>query len=134
MRSSNSSWTPKQNKLFEEALARYDKDTPDRWQNVARAVGGKSAEEVKRHYELLVEDLKYIESGQVPFPNYKSSGGRNSKGNKENDQIIVTIYLVLIPLLFPSNLILRWNDHPEIILLLESSLFHLFSVVLLIKT
>lgn len=87
MRSSNSSWTPKQNKLFEEALARYDKDTPDRWQNVARAVGGKSAEEVKRHYELLVADLKYIESGQVPFPNYKSSGGRNSKGNIENDQM-----------------------------------------------
>lgn len=68
-------------------MARYDKDTPDRWQNVARAVGGKSAEEVKRHYELLVEDLKYIESGQVPYPNYKSSGGRNSKGNIENDQM-----------------------------------------------
>ncbi|EHA8590413.1 protein RADIALIS-like 3 [Elaeis guineensis] len=66
----SSSWTPKQNKLFERALAVYDKDTPDRWQNVARAVGGKSAEEVKRHYELLVEDLKHIESGQVPFPNY----------------------------------------------------------------
>ena len=69
-RSSVSSWTPKQNKLFERALAVYDKDTPDRWHNVARAVGGKSAEEVKRHYELLVEDLKNIESGQVPFPNY----------------------------------------------------------------
>lgn len=84
MRNSSSSWTPKQNKLFEEALARYDKDTPDRWQNVARAVGGKSADEVKRHYELLVQDLKYIESGQVPFPNYRSSGGRNAKGNVEN--------------------------------------------------
>ncbi|KAJ7944275.1 Protein RADIALIS-like [Quillaja saponaria] len=53
-RSSGSSWTPKQNKLFEKALALYDKDTPDRWQNVAKAVGGKSAEEVKRHYEILV--------------------------------------------------------------------------------
>ncbi|KAG1342790.1 protein RADIALIS-like 3 [Cocos nucifera] len=69
-RSTGSSWTPKQNKLFERALAVYDKDTPDRWQNVARAVGGKSAEEVRRHYEVLVEDLKHIESGQVPFPNY----------------------------------------------------------------
>ncbi|KAL7231465.1 hypothetical protein ACSBR2_009670 [Camellia fascicularis] len=72
--SSGSSWTPKQNKLFEKALAKYDKDTPDRWQNVARAVGGKSAEEVKRHYELLVQDLRHIESGSVPFPNYRTNG------------------------------------------------------------
>ena len=68
------SWTPKQNKLFEKALALYDKDTPDRWQNVAKAVGGKSAEEVKRHYEILLEDLRDIELGHVPIPNYKSNG------------------------------------------------------------
>ena len=68
---SSSSWTPKQNKLFEKALAVYDRDTPDRWQKVARAVGGKSAEEVKRHYEVLIEDLRHIESGNVPFPNYR---------------------------------------------------------------
>ncbi|GFZ10331.1 RAD-like 5 [Actinidia rufa] len=54
IRSSGSSWTAKQNKQFEEALAFFDKDTPDRWQNVAKAVGGKSVEEVKRHYEILV--------------------------------------------------------------------------------
>ncbi|KAE8719383.1 Protein RADIALIS-like 1 [Hibiscus syriacus] len=66
------SWTPKQNKYFERALAVYDKDTPDRWYNVAKAVGGRTADEVKRHYELLVADVEYIESGQVPFP-YKSS-------------------------------------------------------------
>ncbi|WOL00371.1 protein RADIALIS-like 3 [Canna indica] len=79
-RSMGSIWTPKQNKLFERALAVYDKDTTDRWQNVARAVGGKTAEEVKKHYELLVEDVKHIESGLVPYPNYKASGGR---GNEE---------------------------------------------------
>ncbi|KAG2664010.1 hypothetical protein I3760_16G059500 [Carya illinoinensis] len=70
---SNSSWTPKQNKQFEQALALYDKDTPDRWQNVAKAVAGKSAEEVRRHYEVLVQDLISIESGHVPLPNYKTS-------------------------------------------------------------
>ncbi|KAL7101838.1 hypothetical protein ACP275_08G079800 [Erythranthe tilingii] len=70
----SSPWTPKQNKLFERALAVYDKETPDRWQNIARAVGGKSVEEVKRHYEILVEDLKHIESGNIPFPYYRSNG------------------------------------------------------------
>ncbi|GMH25185.1 hypothetical protein Nepgr_027028 [Nepenthes gracilis] len=50
--SSSSSWTATQNKQFEKALAQYDKETPDRWQKVARVVG-KSAEEVKRHYEIL---------------------------------------------------------------------------------
>lgn len=70
-----SSWTPQQNKVFEKALAQFDKDTPDRWHNIARVVGGgKSPEEVKRHYEILLEDLRRIESGHVPLPNYKSAG------------------------------------------------------------
>ncbi|KAL0376153.1 UNVERIFIED_CONTAM: Transcription factor RADIALIS [Sesamum calycinum] len=38
-RGSGSAWTAKENKDFEKALAVYDKDTPDRWANVARAVG-----------------------------------------------------------------------------------------------
>ncbi|KAL7175382.1 hypothetical protein ACSBR2_029059 [Camellia fascicularis] len=76
--SSGSSWTPEQNKQFERALAYFDKDTPDRWQNIARAVGGKSAEEVKRLYEILEKDIMQIETDQVPLPNYRStrSNGR----------------------------------------------------------
>ncbi|KAD4584606.1 hypothetical protein E3N88_22207 [Mikania micrantha] len=34
-------WTPVENKLFENALAKFDKDTPDRWQRVAEMVPGK---------------------------------------------------------------------------------------------
>ena len=30
-------------------------------------------EEVKRHYEKLVEDVKKIEEGHVPLPNYRSA-------------------------------------------------------------
>ncbi|GFQ06455.1 transcription factor radialis [Phtheirospermum japonicum] len=70
-------WTAKENKDFEKALAVYDKDTPDRWANVARAVGGRTEEEVKRHYEVLVEDVHHIESGRVPFPNYRATRGCN---------------------------------------------------------
>ncbi|XP_050234065.1 transcription factor RADIALIS-like [Mercurialis annua] len=81
--SSHGSWTAQQNKAFERALAVYDKDTPDRWANVAKAVAGKTSEEVKRHYDLLVEDIKYIESGQVPFPNYRTTGTRiNDQENR----------------------------------------------------
>ncbi|CAM0953578.1 unnamed protein product [Alopecurus aequalis] len=66
-------WTPKQNKLFEQALAVYDRDTPDSWHNVARAVGGgKSADDVRRYYDLLVHDIARIEARNVPFPAYRS--------------------------------------------------------------
>lgn len=69
---SKSSWTAQENKRFEDGLAVYDKDTPERWQNLAAAVGGgKTVEEVKCHYQKLVEDIQLIESGKVPLPNYK---------------------------------------------------------------
>ncbi|XP_075476872.1 transcription factor RADIALIS-like [Primulina tabacum] len=74
-RTSGSSWTAMENKAFEKALAVFDKDTPDRWANVAKTVGGRTHDEVKRHYEILVEDVKYIESGRVPFPNYRTTNG-----------------------------------------------------------
>ncbi|KAK9164165.1 hypothetical protein Syun_005067 [Stephania yunnanensis] len=76
-RGSGSAWSQKENKLFEKALAYYDKDTPDRWEKVAQAVGGKSAEEVERQYRILVEDLKHIESGHIPIPKYRTTGGAN---------------------------------------------------------
>ncbi|GLT42788.1 hypothetical protein SLA2020_167720 [Shorea laevis] len=78
------SWTAEENKAFEQALAVYDQDTPDRWYNVAKAVRGKTPEEVKRHYERLVEDVKHIESGQVPFPNYRTAGGTNEEKRMKN--------------------------------------------------
>ncbi|KAI3460325.1 hypothetical protein Pfo_016988, partial [Paulownia fortunei] len=86
---SNSTWTAKQNKLFEDALATYDKDTPERWQNLARAVGGKTVEEVKRHYQKLVEDINHIESGKVPVPNYKSYGDTTNGYNQDQNNICV---------------------------------------------
>ncbi|KAA3490423.1 transcription factor RADIALIS-like [Gossypium australe] len=83
---SGSSWTPKQNKLFENALVIYDKDTPDRWHNLARAVGGKTVEEVKLHYQNLVEDIQQIESGQVPLPPYKKAGGNKGYNFMDGEQ------------------------------------------------
>lgn len=88
---SSSSWTKKENKRFENALAMYDKDTPDRWQRLARAVGGKTVEEVKRHYEILVEDLKLIEDGRVPLPNYRNTSTINGYTSTDLEQRLITL-------------------------------------------
>ncbi|KAK1291656.1 Protein RADIALIS-like 1 [Acorus calamus] len=62
-----SGWSWKDNKLFEVALAIVDEDDPERWKVVATMIGGKSAEEVEKHYCLLVEDLECIESGELDY-------------------------------------------------------------------
>ncbi|CAA7044809.1 unnamed protein product [Microthlaspi erraticum] len=80
------SWTVKQNKAFERALAVYDQDTPDRWYNVARAVGGTTPEEAKRQYDLLVRDIERIENGHVPFPDYKTNGRNNTNGRLRDEE------------------------------------------------
>lgn len=67
------SWTRLQNKQFEKALVLYGEERPDRWHNIAKEVGDKSVEEVKRHYAILLEDVSRIESGHVPIPEYKFS-------------------------------------------------------------
>ncbi|XP_068664112.1 protein RADIALIS-like 4 [Aristolochia californica] len=58
-------WSWEENKLFELALAMVDEGNPDRWNVVAAMVGGKTVEDVKKHYGILLEDLQYIESGQL---------------------------------------------------------------------
>ncbi|TKW21359.1 hypothetical protein SEVIR_4G163500v4 [Setaria viridis] len=74
----DSSWTDELNKVFELALATYDKDTPDRWQNVARAVGGgKTADDVKMHYKWLTEDVADIDM-QSRAGKDSQNGGSNS--------------------------------------------------------
>ncbi|XP_058083169.1 protein RADIALIS-like 3 [Magnolia sinica] len=60
-----SGWSWEENKMFELALAIVDEQNPERWNTVAAMIGGKSAEEVERHYETLVEDLQNIESGEM---------------------------------------------------------------------
>ncbi|KAE8697983.1 Protein RADIALIS-like 6 [Hibiscus syriacus] len=59
-------WSWEENKLFELALAVVDERHPDRWEVVAAMVGGKkTAEDVHKHYVILLEDLQFIESGKL---------------------------------------------------------------------
>ncbi|KAK6936233.1 SANT/Myb domain [Dillenia turbinata] len=63
-------WTRLQDKLFEQALVLFPTDTPDRWENIASRVPGKTPLEVRQHYEDLVHDVLEIDSGRVELPSY----------------------------------------------------------------
>ncbi|KAK8491386.1 hypothetical protein V6N13_015203 [Hibiscus sabdariffa] len=70
--SEGTSWTPHENKCFENALALYDKDTPDRWLKVAALIPGKTVGDVIKQYRELEEDVSDIEAGLIPIPGYSS--------------------------------------------------------------
>ncbi|GFS39243.1 homeodomain-like transcriptional regulator [Actinidia rufa] len=66
-------WTTAENKRFENALAEYDEDTPDRWQKVAATIPRKTVEDVLRRYKELEDDVSSIEAGLIPIPVYNSN-------------------------------------------------------------
>ncbi|KAK4792924.1 hypothetical protein SAY86_023359 [Trapa natans] len=87
----SSLWTREQDKAFENALATHPEDSLDLWERIAAEVPGKTPEEIKHHYELLVDDVHSIESGCIPLPPYNSpapdglsspEGGEVSTGKK----------------------------------------------------
>lgn len=89
-------WTREQDKAFENALATHTEDSSDRWEKIAADVPGKTLEEIKHHYDLLVDDVERIESGCIPLPSYNSSSegsaghagdeGTSKKGGHFNNE------------------------------------------------
>jgi len=63
-------WTRYHDKLFERALLLVPEDLPDRWNQIAGHVPGKSPAEVREHYDALVHDVFEIDSGRVEVPSY----------------------------------------------------------------
>jgi hypothetical protein len=59
----SSKWSQEENKLFEVALAIIDEKSPKRWEWIALMTGNKkTAEEVQKHFEILLEDVNFIET------------------------------------------------------------------------
>lgn len=81
----SSVWSRDQDKAFENALASYAEDASDRWEKISADVPGKTPEEIKQHYELLLDDINRIESGSVPLPCYNSSSPEGSTGHAAED-------------------------------------------------
>lgn len=71
--SKSTRWTAAENKMFENALAVYDKDSPDRWQKVAAMIPGKTVVDVIKQYKELEADISNIEAGLIPLPGYGNS-------------------------------------------------------------
>lgn len=47
-----------------------EEEQQQQWQKIASMVPTRSVEELKQHYQILLEDVNAIEAGNIPLPNY----------------------------------------------------------------
>ncbi|KAG7023245.1 Transcription factor MYBS1, partial [Cucurbita argyrosperma subsp. argyrosperma] len=85
---SATTWTKEEDKAFENAIATHwagelegNKASEEMWENIASMVPTKNMEDLKQHYQMLVEDVDAIESGQIPIPNYDSVSEEATKAS-----------------------------------------------------
>lgn len=96
---SRTEWNRLEDKLFEQALVVFPEELPDRWQQIAGQLPGKSPTDVREHYDALVHDVYEIDSGRVELPSYSddlsssdwdsanqiSFGAKHHSTNKQNE-------------------------------------------------
>ncbi|KAI7986538.1 Transcription factor MYBS1 [Camellia lanceoleosa] len=66
-------WRKEEEKAFENAIAMHwseDDSSKEQWDKIASMVPSKTIEELKQHYQLLVDDVAAIEAGHIPVPSY----------------------------------------------------------------
>ncbi|OIT05325.1 PREDICTED: transcription factor DIVARICATA-like [Nicotiana attenuata] len=78
-------WSKEEEKAFENAIAmHWVEDSEQQWEKFAAVVPTKTIDEIKRHYQLLVDDVAAIDAGHVPLPNYIGEES-SSSSNKETN-------------------------------------------------
>eukprot|EP00252_Welwitschia_mirabilis_P018180 TRINITY_DN4042_c0_g1_i1.p1 TRINITY_DN4042_c0_g1~~TRINITY_DN4042_c0_g1_i1.p1 ORF type:complete len:275 (+),score=53.62 TRINITY_DN4042_c0_g1_i1:275-1099(+) len=63
-------WSKEQDKAFETALAKFWNESKEKWEKIAAEVSGKTATDVKLHFDVLVSDVEAIDGGIIPLPHY----------------------------------------------------------------
>ncbi|KAG5576577.1 hypothetical protein H5410_056711 [Solanum commersonii] len=74
----NSVWTKEEDKILENTLA-TNEDNNNQLDEMTNALPWKSADDIKDHYNILIEDINVIESGYLPLTNYPKMQSQNSK-------------------------------------------------------
>ncbi|KAI3951855.1 hypothetical protein MKX01_021593 [Papaver californicum] len=73
-------WTIKEDQILETALFMHDENSPNRWEKIAKDVGGKkTVEDVKKRYKLLQDAINSIETGE----NFKLVYEHDNEGDKK---------------------------------------------------
>lgn len=67
-------WTPAEDKIFEEALVDWDEQDEGFWDMLVKKLPGKTTDDLRAHYDILVEDIHGIESGSIMLPGYDANG------------------------------------------------------------
>jgi SHAQKYF class myb-like DNA-binding protein len=74
------SWSFDEDKFFETSLASYDGSWPimgdDYWVQLQEQIPQKSVHDIKCHFSKLEEDVRNIEAGLVPLPEYNDDDDR----------------------------------------------------------
>ncbi|XWS50699.1 hypothetical protein CRYUN_Cryun12cG0109000 [Craigia yunnanensis] len=74
-------WSREEDMAFENAIAMHwieKEESKEQWEKIASMVPSKTLEELKQHYQILVEDVSAIEAGQVPLPCYTGEEATSS--------------------------------------------------------
>ncbi|XP_070035662.1 protein RADIALIS-like 3 [Nicotiana tomentosiformis] len=87
-------WSREEERAFESAIAMQHsiEDSKEQWQKIALIVPNKTIEELKQHYQLLVDDVTATDAGYVPIPNCTFSSTNESIRGYGNELAGTTHY------------------------------------------
>lgn len=62
-------WSIEENSTFEDVLAQHlEMPEEQKWNEIAKGLPGRSALELRMHFDRLLRDIDCIDNGQVPLP------------------------------------------------------------------